>query len=74
LHTYDKQSLQITLFPDDDDNDDDDDDDDDDGQHDSGLSLKTILFEIYLQWHCETSEMEKQEFLTKIFQSYHEKC
>jgi hypothetical protein len=64
LHTYDKKSLQITWFP----------DNDDDGQCDSGLSLKTILFEIYLQWHCETSEMEKQEFLTKIFQSYHEKC
>ena len=40
LHTYDKQRLQI-LFP-----------DDDGGQCDSGLSLKTILFEIYLQWHC----------------------
>jgi hypothetical protein len=35
---------------------------------------KTILFEIYLHWHCETSDMEKQEFLIKIFQSYHEKC
>ena len=26
---------------------------------------KTILFEIYLHWHCETSDMEKQEFLIK---------
>jgi hypothetical protein len=63
LHMYDKQRLQITLFP-----------RDDDGQCDSGLSLKIILFEISLQWLCETSGMEKQEFLNKIFQSYHEKC
>jgi hypothetical protein len=63
LHAYDQESLQITLFS-----------VDDEGQHDSGFLLKTILLEIYLQWHCETSEMEKQEFLIKIFQSYHEKC
>lgn len=67
LHVYDQESLQITLFPD-------DDEDDDDGQCDSGLPLKTILFEIYLHWHYETLEMEKHEFLIKIFQSCHEKC
>ena len=71
LHAYDQESLQITLFPD---GDDDDDDNDDDGQCDSGLPLKTILFEIYLHWHYEPSEMEKQEFLIKIFQSCYEKC
>jgi hypothetical protein len=63
LHAYNQESLQITLFP-----------DDNDGQCDPGLSLKIILFEIYLYCHCGISEMEKQEVLIKIFQSYHESC